>query len=411
MGFALCVGAEWTAYYVPGAPNADRTFLIFSIVAGTLALIITSALTTRWSDAYDHASAAGAGTLAGWMVGGMTFALFGAPAAGVVGNQAIYPSIVSPPQTLNLYAYVDSVVSTVFWTYGMGWTMLLGGGLIGGLVGVVSWMLGSRSRSSSGSKPMSLSIPLLLMLFFLFIASYLILIGDIVVYALLMDSAGKTASQVHYSIPPVFALYTIIESAIAVMIALLLLLLLWGRELSPDDGPTAKCTAWVFYCSGVVCILITVPFFWNQGNLFSMVKYRVYRYLILWCAVACSWCAMQPDSTTRKTRRYTAARNTPTNWSGACWRYHPGISFAVPGSRLCTQFDSGPCRRDSLYANEHRTTTQSSFQDSNTDCDEQLWVAGHLRFVRLACSLCALYLGNVARVQHYPDLDAAGHER
>jgi hypothetical protein len=193
----------WMARYVPGAPAANAAQATTGVLSGAVLLLASAALTARLSGARSWAGAAGAGALAGLLAGGLTFALYGAPAAGAAGTRPVYPFIVTPAQTDALVELIKAVLGCATWTYGLGWAMGLGGGL-----------------------------------------------GQMI---------AQAAVKAHYTpaVSPDFPWYAAVGFPLAVLIALLLGAWLHGRRRSADAAE-ARSVAQTSYTLGILAILLRI---------------------------------------------------------------------------------------------------------------------------------------------------------
>lgn len=245
----------WMARYVPDAPAASTDWVIVSVVVGTVLLIISAVLTARWSGAKNRAGAAGAGGIAGLLSGGLTFALFGAPAAGVAGSQAAYPFLAEPLPTPDLAALIDAILECAVWIYGMGWAMWLGGGIIGALVGAVAGAGSSVESDLAGS-----AFAERLMILIISLICCLGLVANVAVHDMLAQSIADSAVEVGYTpaIPPHFTRCTVIGSHMVVLLATLLLIWGQGRRRRPCSSAQSWYESRVFYVLGVVATLTVV---------------------------------------------------------------------------------------------------------------------------------------------------------
>lgn len=127
----------WMVRYVPGAPAADSRQVISGLIIGIVLLLLFAALTAFWSGAANRWAAAGAGAVAGLLIGGVTFARFGAAAAGAAAAAPVYPYFTASPPPPDLPTFYDSSLGVILWTYGLGWALWLGGTFLGALAGLV----------------------------------------------------------------------------------------------------------------------------------------------------------------------------------------------------------------------------------------------------------------------------------
>lgn len=135
----------WLARYVSGAPAADLWQAILWLVVGIVGLMLTAALAARWAGR----NPARAGGLTGLLIGGVVYALYGAPAAGVAGARELFPLEAAPPG-LALGIFSVSLMRIMSWTYVLAWGMCGGAALAGMSVGLV---VGTRQREARNLTP------------------------------------------------------------------------------------------------------------------------------------------------------------------------------------------------------------------------------------------------------------------
>jgi len=240
--------AGWMARYVPGAPAANAAQVTSSVISGAVLLLASAALAARLSGAQTRAGAAGAGALAGLLAGGLTFALYGAPAAGVAGAQPVYPFVLAPAQADARVELIKAVLGCATWTYGMGWAMGLGGGIAGVLVGA---LVGSRPSATPPS-----SLPAQTMVVVVALVCCLGLVVDVALLSLLGQTIARAAAEANYTPPisPYFPWYVAVGSPLVILIVALLGAWLHTRRRTPGAAE-ARHVARVSYTLGILAIL------------------------------------------------------------------------------------------------------------------------------------------------------------
>jgi hypothetical protein len=245
---------DWLARYVPGEPAAETAQVTIGVIVGAVLLIVSAALAARFSGARNRLGAAAAGAVAGLLAGGVTFGMYGAPAAGVAGARPVYPFTVEPAQTDAMVELVEAILGCFTWTYGLGWAMLLGGGVVGALVGVIA------GASPVDEDDVRSSFAKLLVIVILAAACCVGLVVNMAIYSLLSQAIAKSAAEVGYtpSVSPSFTWYAPVGSSLVVLITVLLLTWLWGRRRHPATSAEAWRAALASCIIGGVAILAVV---------------------------------------------------------------------------------------------------------------------------------------------------------
>ena len=130
------------------------------------------------------------------------------------GAQPVYPFIAEPAQTDAIAELIDAVLGCIAWTYGMGWALLLSGGVIGTLVGVVV----GAGPADEGEHQQS-SFAMWLMVLVLSVTCCTGLVVNVAIYSLLAQTISDHSAEINYapSVPPVFVWYTTVWSTMIVV--------------------------------------------------------------------------------------------------------------------------------------------------------------------------------------------------
>jgi hypothetical protein len=239
----------WMSRYVPGAPAAETSRVTVSVLLAALLLIAAAALTARLSRVKTRKRAAAFGAIAGLLAGGLTYALFGAAAAGTAGAQSIFPLLADPPSVPHEGALDEALIACTAWTYGLGWTFWLGGGLLGGLTGLIV---------GSGAKKVRIPrfFGQLVLAVLTGITSLGLLLNALLWLPLMvgrMDQPGRDID-----LAAVFAWNVTMGSHILVLLALLLIAWIWGRRQRSANPAEAWYESRILYTLGGVVVLCTI---------------------------------------------------------------------------------------------------------------------------------------------------------
>ena len=240
----------WMARYVPGAPPADSLQVVSGVVIGIVLLLLFAALTAFWSGAVNRWSAAGAGAVAGLLIGGMTYIRFGSAAAGVAGAVPIYPYLTASPPPPDLPAFYDCSLSMILWTYGLGGVLWLSGTFLGALAGLA---VGARPSVRDDTE----ALPERVMVGILVAFCCLSLLMIVVLYSILLVNLERGRADVGSTPSVAFGVvhFMVLGTPMGVVLGLLILIWLRGRKETWRFGIETRGASWVFYDVGAAALL------------------------------------------------------------------------------------------------------------------------------------------------------------